>query len=212
MLRRRVHRSARLRARPTPTIVDRPTDPTQQPATPCSPSSAPTTRRRCSTSASSAGSTAPTRWPGWSATTRRSTSALSPGTHTFEVRAVDLNEHVDPTPATYTWTYVALPAGVAPDTFIDLAPPLASPVLEAIFTFSSNEPDVTFECSLDGAPFDDVRVRLRGRVRGDPGRPAHLPGARDRLRGQHRPDAGHVHLDHHRHADHRHRRPGLHAR
>jgi CSLREA domain-containing protein len=78
---------------------------------------------------------------------------LSPGTHTFEVRAVDLQDQVDPTPATYTWTYDPLPAGVAPDTFIDIAPPLSSPLLEGIFTFSSNEPDVTFECSLDGEPF-----------------------------------------------------------
>ncbi|MGH9192454.1 MAG: right-handed parallel beta-helix repeat-containing protein [Acidimicrobiales bacterium] len=78
---------------------------------------------------------------------------LSPGTHTFEVRAVDLQDQVDPTPASYTWTYDPLPAGVAPDTFIDIAPPLSSPLLEGIFTFSSNEPDVTFECSLDGEPF-----------------------------------------------------------
>jgi CSLREA domain-containing protein len=78
---------------------------------------------------------------------------LAPGTHTFEVRAVDLQDQVDPTPASYTWTYDPLPSGVAPDTFIDIAPPLSSPLLEGIFTFSSNEPDVTFECSLDGEPF-----------------------------------------------------------
>ena len=48
-----------------------------------------------------------------------------------------------------------LAGGVAPDTFIDLAPPLSSPLLEGIFTFSSDEPDVTFECSLDGEPFSD---------------------------------------------------------
>jgi parallel beta-helix repeat protein len=78
---------------------------------------------------------------------------LDPGEHTFDVRAVDITEQVDPTPATFTWTYDPLPAGVAPDTFIDLAPPLSSPLLEGIFTFSSNEPDVTFECSLDGEPF-----------------------------------------------------------
>jgi parallel beta-helix repeat protein len=79
---------------------------------------------------------------------------VSPGTHTFEVRAVDLTETVDPIPATYTWTYEPLPSGVAPDTVIDLAPPLSTPLLEGFFTFSSNEPDVTFECSLDGAAFE----------------------------------------------------------
>jgi CSLREA domain-containing protein len=80
---------------------------------------------------------------------------LSPGEHTFEVRAVDLQEQVDPTPASYTWIYDPLPPGVAPDTFIDIAPPLSSPLLEGVFTFSSNEPDVTFECSLDGEPFTE---------------------------------------------------------
>jgi parallel beta-helix repeat protein len=80
-------------------------------------------------------------------------TALAPGQHTFEVRAIDENDLADPTPASYTWTYVALPSGVAPDTFINLAPPAETPLLEALFTFSSNEPNVTYECSLDGAPF-----------------------------------------------------------
>ncbi len=80
-------------------------------------------------------------------------TGLQPGEHTFEVRAIDETGIVDPTPATFTWTYVALPTGVAPDTFIDLAPPAASPLLDVYFTFSSNEPDVTYQCSLDGAAF-----------------------------------------------------------
>ncbi len=79
---------------------------------------------------------------------------LAPGTHTFEVRAVDLAGQVDPTPATYTWTYVPLPAGVAPDTFIGLHPPLETWVFDATFTFSSNEPDVTYECALDAGAFE----------------------------------------------------------
>jgi hypothetical protein len=79
--------------------------------------------------------------------------ALSPGTHLFEVRAVDVNGLVDPSPASYTWTYVALPSGVAPDTTIVLAPGTATPLLDGYFTFTANEPDVTFQCSLDGAPF-----------------------------------------------------------
>ena len=78
---------------------------------------------------------------------------LSAGEHTFEVRAIDSQGNIDPTPATYTWLYTALPLGLPPDTFIDRAPPLDSPFFEGFFTFSSNEPDVTFECSLDGAPF-----------------------------------------------------------
>jgi CSLREA domain-containing protein len=80
---------------------------------------------------------------------------LAPGTHTFEVRAVDASELADPTPAIYTWTYIAPPTGVAPDTFIDetLAPPAGTPLFEAFFRFYSNEPDVSFQCSLDGAAF-----------------------------------------------------------
>jgi hypothetical protein len=76
-------------------------------------------------------------------------TGLSPGPHRLEVRAVDQGEAVDPTPAVYEWTYDALPGGVAPDTFIDIAPPPSSPLLEGVFTFSSNELDVTFECRLD---------------------------------------------------------------
>ncbi|MGA8046498.1 MAG: right-handed parallel beta-helix repeat-containing protein [Dermatophilaceae bacterium] len=80
-------------------------------------------------------------------------SNLSPGEHTFEVRAVDQNDRVDPTPASHTWVYEALPANEPPDTFIDLKPTAQTPLLEAFFTFSSNEPDVTYECSLDEAAF-----------------------------------------------------------
>jgi parallel beta-helix repeat protein len=80
-------------------------------------------------------------------------TGLAPGQHTVDVRAVDESGLVDATPATFTWTYVELPPDVAPDTFIHLKPPAASPLLDVVFTFSSNEPDVTFECSLDGAPW-----------------------------------------------------------
>ena len=36
-------------------------------------------------------------------------SNLTSGTHTFEVRALDANENIDPTPARYTWTVGQLP-------------------------------------------------------------------------------------------------------
>ncbi|HWM18157.1 MAG TPA: right-handed parallel beta-helix repeat-containing protein, partial [Ilumatobacteraceae bacterium] len=80
-------------------------------------------------------------------------SNLAPGSHTFEVRALDIAENPDPTPANFTWTYQPLVAGVAPDTTIEIAPPLGTPLFEAVFKFYANEPDVTFECSLDGAAF-----------------------------------------------------------
>ena len=99
-----------------------------------------------------------------------------------------------------TWTYARPPAGQAPDTFIDLTPPAETPLFEALFTFTSNEPDVTFECQVDAlgwqpcgqeqppeviidysffvAEFEDFEVGA-----------AHVPGARHRHRGHRRPDA-----------------------
>src|SRR5918997_3168062 len=55
----------------------------------------------------------------------------------------------DPTPASFTWTYVPLPFGVAPDVILDVIPPAETFLLEAIFTFHSNEPDVAFQCRVD---------------------------------------------------------------
>src|SRR5918999_2715849 len=50
---------------------------------------------------------------------------LSPGIHTFEVRAIDLKGAglADSTPAKFTWKYEPLAAGVAPLAFIDVKPP-----------------------------------------------------------------------------------------
>ncbi|PZF81772.1 right-handed parallel beta-helix repeat-containing protein [Jiangella anatolica] len=79
---------------------------------------------------------------------------LSPGDHRFEVRAVDENELVDASPAVYEWEYVPLPPGVAPDTVINLKPPAETPLFDALFTFSSNEPDVTYECAIDDAAWE----------------------------------------------------------
>jgi parallel beta-helix repeat protein len=87
-------------------------------------------------------------------------TALSPGEHRFEVRAVDAAGNVDPSPAVHTWRYEALPSGVAPDTSIGLAPPARTPLLEALFTFTANEPDVTFQCSLDGAAFTPCAIAV----------------------------------------------------
>jgi CSLREA domain-containing protein len=78
---------------------------------------------------------------------------LGAGTHYFDVRAVDLAGNADPTPARYVWTVSLLPPGVPPNTTIDSGPPSETPSLDALFTFSANEPDVVFECSLDGAAF-----------------------------------------------------------
>lgn len=74
---------------------------------------------------------------------------LGEGAHTFAVRVRDAVGNVDPTPATRTWT-VDLSA---PETMIDSGPEGMVTVASASFTFSSTETNVTFACSLDGAPF-----------------------------------------------------------
>ena len=74
---------------------------------------------------------------------------LMPGSHTIEIRTIDLTLLADSTPARYTWTYQPLPPNDPPEVILDITPPLSSFVLDAIFTFHSNEPDVTFECKVD---------------------------------------------------------------
>ena len=74
---------------------------------------------------------------------------LSPGEHTVEIRTIDLGLLADSTPAKYTWTYQPLPPNDPPETIIDLAPPAETWLPDALFTFHSNEPDVTFECKVD---------------------------------------------------------------
>ncbi|WP_432937985.1 right-handed parallel beta-helix repeat-containing protein [Kribbella sp. CA-253562] len=80
-------------------------------------------------------------------------SGLAPGTHTFQVRAVDLAGKVDPTPASYVWVIELPPPGVPPDTTVLTGPAPQTPLEDAVFTFRSTEPDTTFQCSLDGAAF-----------------------------------------------------------
>ena len=71
---------------------------------------------------------------------------LAVGSHTFEVAAIDAMDNIDPTPATYTWVIDTLP-----ETTLGNTPPASTPSTSASFTFSSNESNVSYECSLDGA-------------------------------------------------------------
>jgi hypothetical protein len=82
-------------------------------------------------------------------TSPRELVGLGAGPHTFAVRVRDAVGNLDPTPATGAWT-VDL---TEPDTTILSGPSGLVPVASASFTFSSDEPDATFACSLDGAPF-----------------------------------------------------------
>ena len=69
-------------------------------------------------------------------------TALDPGLHTLEVRAIDTSNTADPTPAVYTWTVQALDV-TAPDTNLVSGPPTSTTITTAL----------TFECALDGDPF-----------------------------------------------------------
>lgn len=71
---------------------------------------------------------------------------LSNGSHTYEVRAIDLAGNIDPTPATYTWTIDT----IGPDTSITVTPPNLSSSDSATFLFTSTETGSTFERKLDG--------------------------------------------------------------
>lgn len=82
-------------------------------------------------------------------TSPRELTGLAAGAHEFAVRVRDAAGNLDPTPATRAWTVDLTP----PDTAIDTGPSGLVSVASASFTFSSDEPDATFACSLDGAPF-----------------------------------------------------------
>lgn len=83
----------------------------------------------------------------WSAcASPKSYSDLAQGSHTFEVRAVDVSGNVDPTPATATFSVDT----VAPQTTIDSGPTGPTASAAATFTFSSSEAG-TFECRLDSS-------------------------------------------------------------
>lgn len=78
-------------------------------------------------------------------------SNLTDGSHTFQVRAIDVTGNADPSPASYTWT-VDL---TAPDTEITDQPASLSSSASASFSFTGSDANgvASFECSQDGAPF-----------------------------------------------------------
>ena len=74
---------------------------------------------------------------------------LNDGPHSFSVRAIAQSGKSDDTPAEALWTIDT----AAPETSITAAPPANDNSTMVRFEFTSNEMDVVFECSLDGAPF-----------------------------------------------------------
>jgi hypothetical protein len=77
---------------------------------------------------------------------------LADGTHSFAVRAINGGDG-DNSPAEHLWSIDT----VAPETTLTGAPPAADNSTQVVFTFMSNEMNVTFECSLDGSAFATCR-------------------------------------------------------
>ncbi|HEY7256631.1 MAG TPA: hypothetical protein VH476_08090 [Solirubrobacterales bacterium] len=89
-------------------------------------------------------------------------ASLAFGAHTFEVRAIDEAENVDPTPASRSFTIEPPPPGQAgssaapPDTRIRKAR-ISQAKNRATFRFSSTEPGSTFFCRIDRRPAKPCR-------------------------------------------------------
>ncbi len=102
---------------------------------------------------------------------------LANGTHSFQVRARDASNNVDPSPAGYSFQVVfsnqlALPPSgppaptpapspaATPDTKISAKPAARTRDRTPTFRFRSAQPGATFECKLDGKPFKPCRSPL----------------------------------------------------
>lgn len=78
---------------------------------------------------------------------------LTDGIHTFAVEATDGAGNQQLTPTEFSWTVDnSLLDTTPPETTIESRPPDPSESSSASFTYASNEPGSSFECSLDGAP------------------------------------------------------------
>jgi hypothetical protein len=86
-------------------------------------------------------------------TSPQSYTGLADGSHTFQVRAVDITNNRDSTPASYTWVVDT----AAPDTTITANPANPSASANASFSFTGNDGGgsgvASFECQLDGGGF-----------------------------------------------------------
>ncbi|MBA3539337.1 MAG: cell envelope biogenesis protein OmpA, partial [Deltaproteobacteria bacterium] len=77
------------------------------------------------------------------------TRTLGSGAHTFSVRAIDAAGNGDDTPAEHLWSIDML----APETMLVDTPPLQDNSVMVMFTFTSTEENVTFDCSLDNSTY-----------------------------------------------------------
>jgi hypothetical protein len=76
-------------------------------------------------------------------------TSLTEGPHDFAVRVRDMAGNPDPTPATWTWTVDLTP----PNTTIVGQPDDPTNATMAGFSFTSSEPNSTFECRIDAGAF-----------------------------------------------------------
>ncbi|HEU4329214.1 MAG TPA: alpha-amylase family glycosyl hydrolase [Roseiflexaceae bacterium] len=87
-------------------------------------------------------------------TSPQSYASLSEGSHLFQVYAMDSDNRTDTSPAAHAWTVDQ----TTPDTAITTKPTGISASTSALFGFTGSDNlsaagSLTFECSLDGAPF-----------------------------------------------------------
>lgn len=81
-------------------------------------------------------------------------SKLADGAYEFEVRAIDAAGNVQSGSTAFPWTVDnSLADTIPPETSIATKPPDPSGSSTASFTYLSNEPGSSFECSLDGGAF-----------------------------------------------------------
>ena len=78
---------------------------------------------------------------------------LAPDSHTFEVQATNGVGLTDATAALHEWTVVLPPDTTPPVAQVVTGPPATTTATQAVFTFSANEPAVTYECAVDGGDF-----------------------------------------------------------
>jgi hypothetical protein len=100
-------------------------------------------------------------------------SGLGSGAHSFQVRAIDSEGNVDPSPAGYSFQVVlpgpglpapapdpaaaiVLPTSV-PQTTISARPPAKTTDLTPTFRFGSSPPGASYQCQLDRGPFKSCR-------------------------------------------------------
>jgi len=100
-------------------------------------------------------------------------SGLAEGSHSFQVRAIDASNNIDPTPAGYSFSVVLSPAQAgsppasspSPGPKKTSAPPNTTIAKAAAklrdrtptFRFSSNKPGASFQCKLDRGSFKTCR-------------------------------------------------------